>query len=190
MPSSVPVVVSGTELEKFPQIFPTWDFGSFAIPERKDTFVHTSQDPVPCLVVSKLASRLRLVPFEDIELKNGTEKVSCRVANIITAGSDEDSQIFVDLPVAQQLASLSSRIGLIQISVNGPPPTIQQFQPFLAQNFPEVDVRPVRQFTEGEARIDNRISRLLTATAGIVLVLTGLCVMASITHLAMDLMVD
>src|SRR5260370_15026179 len=82
MPSSVPVVVSGTELEKVPQIFPTWDFGSFAIPERKDTFVHTSHAPLPCLLVTKLASRLRLVPFEAFELKNVTRNVSCRAANI------------------------------------------------------------------------------------------------------------
>jgi putative ABC transport system permease protein len=190
MQSSVPVVVSGTELEKFPQIFSTWDFGSFAIPERKNTFVHTSPATVPCLVGTKLASRLRLVPFEDIELKNGTEKVSCRVANIITTGSDEDSQVFVDLPAAQQLASLSSRIGLIQISVEGPPPTIQQFQSFLAQKFPEVDVRPIRQFTEGEAKIYNRISGLLTATVAIVLVLTGLCVMAAMTNVAMERKMD
>jgi len=35
----------------------------------------------------------------------------------------------------------------------------------------------VRQFAEGEARIYDRISGLLTATVAIVLVLTGLCVM-------------
>ena len=184
--SLVPVVVSGTELEELPQIFSTWDFGAPAIPGRKDTFVHTSQANVPCLLGTKLASRFGLVPFEDIELKNGTEKVICKVAAIITTGSDEDSQIFIDLPVAQHLASLSSRIGLIQISVDGPPPAIQQFQSFLAQKFPEVDVRPIRQFTEGEAKIYNRISGLLTATVGIVLVLTGLCVMAAMTNVAME----
>jgi putative ABC transport system permease protein len=190
MPSSVPVVVSGTSLEKFPQIFPTWDFGSFAIPERIDTFVHTSQAAVPCLVGTRLATRFKLVPLEDIELKNGTQKVTCKAAEIITTGSDEDSQIFIDLPAAQQLASLSSRIGLVQISVDGPPPTIQQFQSFLAQKFPDVDVHLIRQFTEGEAKIYNRISGLLTATVAIVLLLTGLCVMAAMTNVAMERKMD
>jgi putative ABC transport system permease protein len=190
MQSSVPVVVSGTELEKLPQIFPAWDFGPSAIPERKDAFVHTSRASVPCLLGTKLAARFRLVPFEDIELKNGTEKVVCKVADIITTGSDEDSQIFIDLPAAQQLASLSNRVGLIQISVDGPPPTIQQFQSFLAQKFSDVDVRPIRQFTEGEAKIYNRISGLLTATVGIVLLLTALCVMAAMTNVAMERKMD
>jgi putative ABC transport system permease protein len=186
MPSSVPVVVSGTKLEKFPKIFPTWDFGSFALPERKDKFVHASQATALCLVGTRLATRFRLAPFEDIELKNGSERVTCKAAEIVTTGSDEDNQIFIDLPAAQRLASLSSRIGLIQISVDGPPASIQQFQSFLAQQFPEVDVRPVRQFTEGEAKIYKRISGLLTATIGIVLLLTGLCVMAAMTNVAME----
>jgi putative ABC transport system permease protein len=190
MQSSVPVVVSGTELEKLPQIFPAWDFGPSAILEGKDTFAHTSQASVPCLLGTKLASRFRLVPFEDIELKNGTEKVVCKVADIITTGSDEDSQIFIDLPAAQRLASLSNRVGLIQISVDGPPATIQQFQSFLAQKYSEVDVRPIRQFTEGEAKIYNRINGLLTATVGIVLLLTALCVMAAMTNVAIERKMD
>ncbi len=184
MQSSVPVVVSGTYLEELPQIFPTWDFQPSGIPERKDASVLRSHASALCLLGTKLASRFRLVPL--IELKNGTEKVTCKVAGIITTGSDEDSQIFIDLPAAQQLASLSSRISLIQISVDGPPPTVQRFQSFLAQKFPEVDVRPIRQFTEGEAKIYNRISGLLTATVAIVLVLTGLCVMAAMTNVAME----
>jgi putative ABC transport system permease protein len=190
MPSSVPVVVSGTELDKFPQMFPTWDFGSFTVPGRKETFVHPSQSTVPCLLGTKLASRFRLVPFEDIELKNGTEKVTCKVASVVSTGSDEDNQIFMDLPAAQHLARLSSRIGLIQISVDGPPPAIQQFQSLLARKFPNVDVRPIRQFTEGEAKIYNRISGVLTATVAIVLLFTGLCVMAAMTNVAMERKMD
>jgi putative ABC transport system permease protein len=188
--SPVPVVVSGTELEKLPQIFSTWDFQPFPVPGRTDTFVLPSRASVPCLVGAKLASRFRLAPFDDIKLKNGIEKVTCKVADIVTTGSDEDNQILIDLPAAQQLASVSSRIGLIQISVDGPPVAIQQFQSFLAQKFPDVDVRPIRQFTEGEAKIYDRISGLLTATVGIVLLLTALCVMAAMTNVAMERKMD
>jgi putative ABC transport system permease protein len=133
---------------------------------------------------------LRRLPFDEIELRNGAEKVTCEVGGTITTGSDEDSQIFMDLPAAQRLASLSSRISLIQVSVDGPPPAIQQFQDFLSQKFPEADVRPIRQFTEGEAKIYNRISGLLTATVGIVLLLTALCVMAAMTNVAMERKMD
>jgi putative ABC transport system permease protein len=188
--SPASVVVSGTKMEELPRIFSAWDFQPSAIPARSDTFVIRSNSSVRCLLGAKVASRFRLVPFERIELKNGTEKVTCEVAGIVTSGSDEDDQIFIDLPGAQQLASLSSRISLIQISVDGPPPIIQQFQVILSQKFPEADVRPIRQFTEGEAKIYDRISGLLTATVGIVLLLTGLCVMAAMTNVAMERKMD
>jgi putative ABC transport system permease protein len=138
----------------------------------------------------KVASTLNLAPFDVIELRNGEEKVSCAVADIIKTGGEEDGQIFMDLPGAQRLAMLSSRISLIQISVDGPPSVIQQFQEFLSQRNPDADVRPVRQFTEGEAKIYNRISGLLTATVGIVLLLTALCVMAAMTNVAMERRMD
>src|SRR6266699_3642315 len=83
-----------------------------------------------------------------------------------------------------------SRISLIQLNVDGTPSVIERFVTSLRQEFPDVEVRPIRQFTEGEAKIYNRISGLLTATVGIVLLLTGLCVMAAMTNVAMERKMD
>jgi putative ABC transport system permease protein len=76
------------------------------------------------------------------------------------------------------------------VSYPGSPREIAQFQSRLAAELPSVDVRPVRQFTEGEATIYNRISGLLTATVGIVLLLTALCVMAAMTNVAIERKMD
>src|SRR5260370_9371188 len=65
-----------------------------------------------------------------------------------------------------------------------------RFRSELAAKLPDAEVRPIRQFTEGEAKIYNRISGLLTATVAIVLVLTGLCVMAAMTNVAMERRMD
>ncbi len=187
--SPVPVVIAGTDLGNLPRIFSTWDFGMY-MPGRADTSVITPDSEAHCILGAKAASQFRLVPYEKIRLENGGEKVTCKVVSIVTTGSGEDGQIFMDLPGAQRLASLSSRVSLLQISVDGPPPIIQQFQVMLSQKFPEVEVRPIRQFTEGEAKIYNRISGLLTATVGIVLLLTALCVMAAMTNVAMERKMD
>ncbi|PYT94252.1 MAG: hypothetical protein DMG36_05720 [Acidobacteria bacterium] len=187
--SSVPVVVSGTELEKLPRIFPTWDFQASPFPMHNNSVAPVKANVV-CLVGAKVASTFHLVPFDVIELMNGTEKVSCAVADIIKTGSEEDSQVFMDLAGAQRLAMLSSRISLIQISVEGSPPVIQQFQGFLSQKILDAEVRPIRQFTESEAKIYNSISGLLTATVGIVLLLTALCVMAAMTNVAIERKMD
>jgi putative ABC transport system permease protein len=86
----------------------------------------------------------------------------------------------------QRAAALQGQISLIQIFVPGPPQQIQSYIATLQQEFPDVEVRPVRQFTEGEARLYSRISGILTATVAVVLILTALCVMAAMTNVAME----
>ena len=49
----------------------------------------------------------------------GTQRRSSRVAGIVDAGGAEDNQIFVNLPVAQNLAGLQGKIELVQLSVSG-----------------------------------------------------------------------
>jgi putative ABC transport system permease protein len=75
---------------------------------------------------------------------------------------------------------------LIQASVPGTPESVGRYIAALAKAIPEADVRPIRQFTEAEAKIYNRISGVLAATVAIVLLLTGLCVMAAMTNVAME----
>jgi putative ABC transport system permease protein len=101
-------------------------------------------------------------------------------------GGSEDSQVFVSLKTAQRLASLAKQVSLLQLSVPGTPAQIETYIAELKGNFPNVDVRPIRQFTEGEAKIYSRISGILSATVGLVLVLTVLCVMAAMTNVAME----
>ncbi len=123
-------------------------------------------------------------------LDNGGKKASCEVVSVLSSGGPEDNQIFVDMATAQELASLSSRVSLIMVSAEGTPETIERFISTLSKNMPDTDVHGIRQFTEGEGKIYNRISGLLTATVGIVLLLTGLCVMAAMTNVAMERKMD
>jgi len=101
-------------------------------------------------------------------------------------GGPEDSQVFLELPAAQALFEQPGRISLIQLRLSGPPQQIQEQVARLEQRLPGVEVRPIRQFTEGEAKIYSRISGLLTATVVTVLLLTSLCVMAAMTNVAME----
>src|SRR5579885_3631162 len=105
---------------------------------------------------------------------------------IAQTGGPEDNQVIVGLKTAQSLASLPGRISLIQLSIPGTPQQIQNYIATLQQKLPDLDVRPIRQFTEGEARIYNRISGVLNATVAVILILTALCVMAAMTNIAME----
>jgi putative ABC transport system permease protein len=144
-----------------------------------------SATPPICEVGERAAVALRVRTGDTVDLTNGARNVSCQAAVLPVIGGVEDGQVFLALPVAQTLLDEPGRISLIQLSVPGTPQQIQNYIASL-QHLPDADVRPIRQFTEGEARIYNRISGILTATVALVLVLTGLCVMAAMTNVAME----
>ena len=142
-------------------------------------------DTLACEVGQRAAALLQLRTGDIVVLTNGSRQVSCRVEVLLSIGGAEDSQIFLELRATQALLDQPGRISLIQLSVPGTP---QQIQDYIAslRRLPGAGVRPIRQFTEGEAKIYNRISGILSATVGLVLVLTALCVMAAMTNVALE----
>jgi putative ABC transport system permease protein len=137
-----------------------------------------------------LARKLQIQSGAVVQLANGEKTEKCVVSGVLSSGGPADSQIFLPLEAAQRLAGLSGRLSLVQLVVSGTPKEIESRIAALGAQFPEAEVRPIRQFTEGESKIYNRISGLLTATVGIVLLLTGLCVMAAMTNVAMERKMD
>jgi putative ABC transport system permease protein len=139
-----------------------------------------------CLVGFKAAQQLNLQPGASLTLKNDKREEVCASEIADSRGDAQDSQIVVNLDAAQRLASLPNKVSLIQVSVPGTPREIREYIAVLAQNIPAADVHGLRQFTDAEAKIYTRVSGLLTATTALVLALTGLCVMAAMTNVAME----
>ncbi len=176
------VVIVGTSLDELPLIAPGWN-----VPRP----IYYEGIPLNvCFLGQRAAQVLNLKEGDSIDLFYGSHVEHLEVIGIVLAGGAEDSQIFVQLATAQRLAGLNGQVSLVQISYSGSTAQIQSFLAKLTAAIPQADVRPVTQFTEGEAKIYNRISGLLTATVGIVLVLTGLCVMAAMTNVAMERKMD
>ena len=75
---------------------------------------------------------------------------------------------------------------MLKLIVPGTPSEIQSYIADLQRILPDADVRPVRQFTDAQAKIYGRISGILNFTVGIVLLLTALCVMAAMANVAVE----
>jgi putative ABC transport system permease protein len=138
-----------------------------------------------CEVGERAATALHVRTDDHLALASAPRTVSCEVAVLPSSGSADDGYIFLQLRAAQTLLNEPGRISLIQLSVPGTPQQVQNYIASL-QRIPNVDVRPIRQFTEGEARIYDRINGILSATVALVLALTALCVMAAMTNVAME----
>jgi putative ABC transport system permease protein len=147
-----------------------------------------------CLLGARAFKRVRPNGYEamhegpSIRLGGGVphQTEECSSTNLPPTGGPEDDQLMMALPVAQRLSGMPGKISLVELTVPGKPASINDFVASLQQKFPDADVHGIRQFTEAEGKIYDRISGLLTATVAVVLVLTTLCVMAAMTNVAME----
>lgn len=171
-------IVSGTRLKDLEKIAPAWKIvkvgGAESPPENS------------CFLGSKAGERLGVSSGGTLELDFANRKEICNVSSIVSAGGPEDSQIFLELPVAQKLAGLAERISLVQLSVPGTPEEIQNYVARLAEAIPGAEVRPVRALAEAEGRLLRKIQGLILATVLLILLLTALCILATMAALAME----
>lgn len=136
-----------------------------------------------CYAGVTAASKLRLRSGDVLVLNSSNV---CGLLQVDSFGGPEDNQLFVDLGVAQDVAHLPGAISLVQVRIPGTSDQVGKAVSVIQSAIPFADVRPIRQFTEAQAKIYQRISGLLDATVILVLLLTGLCVLASMANVAME----
>jgi putative ABC transport system permease protein len=173
-----PVIVAGTWLDEVARMDSWWSLDGQWIASRDDA--------ARCLVGRVAARQLGLAPGSQVDVGSGAQMVSLTVAGVVNAGGTEDNQIFVNLPVAQDLAALPGRIGLVELDISGSPEQLDSVTTSLAAALPGLEVRPVRQLTDAEGQLLGRIHGLLFWTVALILALTALCVLASMAALAVE----
>jgi putative ABC transport system permease protein len=159
--------------------------GANAVDFAKAITQNSSQHPF-CVVGQRIAERLEASQDTELVLTSGDRHETCVVASLQSPGWPDDDRIQIGLPAAQRLADLPGRISTIALHVPGSPQRIDEYVSSLQKQFPDLDVRPLRQFSEAQAKIYSRISGLLTAATALILILTTLCVMAAMTNIAAE----
>ncbi len=172
------VIVAATWLDEVRRMTPWWKV--------EGQWVEARGDLARCLVGRNAARGLGVTPGSQLELRSVGRAVVLTVAGVATAGGAEDNQVFVNLPVAQHLAGLPGRVSLVQLSVTGSPAEIEGFTSRLAAALPSLEARPLRQLAEAEGHLLGRIRLLIFSTVVLILALTMLCVLATMTALAME----
>src|SRR5712692_5376219 len=152
------VILTGTWLDHTLRLAPWWKV--------EGQWIATREDISRCLVGRNAARQLGLSPGGAVELRYADRPVK--------------------LAVAQQLAALEGRVSLAQLSVIGSPSEIEGFAQQLSAALPGLEVRPVRQLAQAEGQLLTRIRGLIFATVALILVLTALCVLATMAALAME----
>lgn len=179
------VIVAGTWLDRMKQLAPWWKIQGEPVTDRND-LLH-------CLAGQTVARELGLSPGSNVELQYadnvGNHSVRLVVSGIIESGGQEDSQIIANLPAVQQLMHLGinlNDIGLIQMILPGTPAEVEHAVTQISAALPDLDVRPIPQIAQAEGQLLPRIQGLIYAMVALILVLTALCVFASMAALAME----
>jgi len=173
-----PVVLAGTWADQIPRLNPTWKLDGRWIDSRTDESV--------CLVGRTVARQFQLSPGSNVTLNYIGRTARLQVAGIIDSGTAEDDQIFVNLPVVQGLIGTTNVVGLWQLSVSGTSASIGAYATRLAAALPAASVRPIREVTEAEGNLLHRTRLLIASMVALILVLTALCVLATMAALAME----
>jgi putative ABC transport system permease protein len=176
--NSAAVIVAGAWLDEVSRMNSWWKVDG--------NWVSARDSRSDCMIGEQAASRLGLIPGQSVKIHYAGREATLRVAGIITAGSSEDSQIFMGLPLAQELAGLGPRASLIQITARGSAPEIEDVIRRLSIALPGLEVRPLRQLAQAEGRLLDRLRGLLFGTVLLILTLTSLGVLAAMAGLALE----
>ena len=123
-----------------------------------------------CVIGTNVARQLNAELDSQLTLTFGDRQEACQIASLRQVGGPEDDRVEIGLRTAQRLADLPGRISAIELTVPGTPGEIQTYIADLQRELPDAEVRPIRQFTDAQARIYGRISGVLNFTIGTVLV--------------------
>jgi putative ABC transport system permease protein len=173
-----PVVVAGTWLDEAQKLSPTWKIEGNRVDSR--------DDQAHVLVGRNVARELHLAPGHEFALDYLDRTAKVTVAGVVDSGDAEDNQVFVNLAVAQQLSNLHGQIGLVQLNVGGDSKNVADAAAKLAVVLPEYDVHPIRQVTAAEGALLGRLRLLIFSMVALILVLTSLCVLATMAALAIE----
>ncbi|HKT47021.1 MAG TPA: ABC transporter permease [Candidatus Acidoferrales bacterium] len=139
-----------------------------------------------CVLGKHVAAQIDATQGVELQLQSDGRIQTCRVASVVATGGPEDDQVWMALPMAQKLAAAPGQVSAIELTASGTPSAIASYVAELQRALPQLEVRPLRQFTEAQAKIYSRIAGLLDFTVALVLILTSLCVMAAMANVAAE----
>jgi putative ABC transport system permease protein len=105
-------------------------------------------------------------------------------AGTVQTGAAEDSRIYLSM------ADFESWTGVppstVEIAATGTPEEVSATMARLQQALPSVDVRPVRQIMEGEARVLGKTRATLLAATALIILTAALCVLSTLMGWVFD----
>ena len=189
----------GTRLQELASVNPSWKvrgrgesegsgeaLQSLAVFLDRNASLQDEQANRWLLAGEKAAAHFNRSVGQTVELEYAGRKLSLPLAGILSTGGSEDSQFLLPVSLLQELTGREGQLSLIELSVPGAAVQVEAVRRDLKARLPEVEVRPVRQVVESEARVVLKVRGLMFALTAVVLGIVILSVITTVSGLVLD----
>jgi putative ABC transport system permease protein len=170
-------VLSGVWFDQIRQISPWWEVRGEWITDRNDT-----QSAIIGITISEV---LDLDMGDELEIcYNDTVNETRRtvaISGIVSTGGSEDAQIFVSLPLAQNITRLEGKVSTVQVSALCTACPVEVIAGEIEAEIPYVEAKSVKQMVKAEMEILGKIEELMLLIAVVALMASALGVMTTMT---------
>lgn len=162
------VVVMGVWFESMPKLAPYWQVTG--------DWVGVNFDDRNAMVGVKLAERLTLKVGDTVTIMGDDGKKTLRVKGLVEAGDATDNMLIVNVDLAQRLLHKPGEFNHALLSVNNDLGQVDAFAGKLQQQYPQLDIRPIRKVSASEGQVLDKIKGLMGLVSIVILALSSLCV--------------
>ncbi len=140
-------------------------------------WIEMAFDERNCMIGKVLAKNMELKLGDMVNIKNTNTgfKTSLKIRGIIETGKAGDSQVFVNLPLAQKILN-QKNINYAKLSLSYSQDDIEQLSQKIKKQIPTLDAKPIRKISQSEGQILNKIKTLMALVAILILSITTICV--------------
>lgn len=162
------VVVMGVWFESMPKLAPYWQVTG--------DWVGVNFDDRNAMVGVKLAERLTLKVGDTVTIIGDDGKKTLRVKGLVEAGDATDNMLIVNVDLAQRLLHKPGEFNHALLSVNNDLGQVDAYAGKLQQQYPQLDIRPIRKVSASEGQVLDKIKGLMGLVSIVILALSSLCV--------------
>jgi putative ABC transport system permease protein len=166
-----PIVVAGTDLARARRMNPWWSVSQWPQQSRE--------------ALLGVRARAALSPQgQPFTLYFNDKPLTITPVGTLQTGASEDSRVYFDLAALTQWTG--EQPTLLEVAATGATSDIQATLGRLRDALPGLDVRPVRQVVEAEAKVVGKTTAAMLATVALIVLTSTLCLLATLTSWMLD----
>jgi putative ABC transport system permease protein len=153
------------------------------------TWITDQNDTTSAMVGSNVAQKLNLSVGDSFRVSYAgeqnntaaTKAKELKVAGIVESGGSEDNQIFVNLPVAQDLSSRPGKVDTVQVSALCVSCPVEDIAAGIQGKIPDIQGTTIKQLTNAEMGMLDKYQSMMALVTAVALLASSMGIFTTMT---------